>query len=136
MLFWSAGCVKRLYCKRPILCLSSSKILTPPPPSLASLPGECVPPAFGAGGGHTRRVERGVGGQYFGRRETYSTVALYSTYVSTLRLKFAKLDLLESWIKFFIYSRNCEVLCFFQRRALGRALLIELRYSHIPILAD
>jgi hypothetical protein len=26
--------------------------------------------AFGAGGGHTRWVERGVGGQYFGRRET------------------------------------------------------------------
>jgi hypothetical protein len=26
--------------------------------------------AFVAGGGHTRRVERGVGGQYFGRRKT------------------------------------------------------------------
>jgi hypothetical protein len=31
-----------------------------PPPSP---PGECVPPALG--GGHTRRAERGVGGQYF-----------------------------------------------------------------------
>jgi hypothetical protein len=30
----------------------------PPPPSP---PGECVPPAFVAGGGHTHRVERGVG---------------------------------------------------------------------------
>ncbi len=30
-----------------------------PPPSP---PGECVPPAFGAGGGHTRWVDRGVGG--------------------------------------------------------------------------
>jgi hypothetical protein len=30
----------------------------PPPPSP---PGECVPPAFGAGGGHTRLVERGWG---------------------------------------------------------------------------
>jgi hypothetical protein len=38
----------------------------PPPPP----PGECVPPAFGAGGGHTRWLERGVGGQYFGRRQT------------------------------------------------------------------
>ncbi len=28
------------------------------------------PPAFVGGGGHTRRAERGVGGQYFGRRET------------------------------------------------------------------
>ncbi len=30
---------------------------TPPPPS------ECVPPAFGEGGGHTRWVERGLGVQ-------------------------------------------------------------------------
>jgi hypothetical protein len=41
--------------------------IDPPPPSP---PGECVPPAFVAGGGHTRRVENGVGGQYFGRRKT------------------------------------------------------------------
>ncbi len=32
--------------------------IDPPSPSP---PGECVPPTFGAGGGHTRRVERGVG---------------------------------------------------------------------------
>jgi hypothetical protein len=37
------------------------------PPS-PSPPGECVPPAFVAGGGQTRRAERGMGGQYFGRR--------------------------------------------------------------------
>ncbi len=37
----------------------------PPPPSP---PGERVSPAFVAGGGHTRRVVRGVEGQYFGRR--------------------------------------------------------------------
>jgi hypothetical protein len=39
--------------------------IDPPPPSP---PGEC---AFGAGGGHTRWAERGVGGggQYFGRRQ-------------------------------------------------------------------
>jgi hypothetical protein len=41
--------------------------IDPPPPSP---PGECVPPAFVAGGGHTCRVERGVGGQYFGKRKT------------------------------------------------------------------
>jgi hypothetical protein len=34
--------------------------IDPPPPYC---PRECVPPAFGAGGGHTRWVERGVGGQ-------------------------------------------------------------------------
>ncbi len=32
--------VERLYCKRPILWLASSKIFTPP----TSPPGECVPP--------------------------------------------------------------------------------------------
>ncbi len=32
--------------------------IDPPTPSP---PGECAPPAFGAGGGHTRWVERGVG---------------------------------------------------------------------------
>jgi hypothetical protein len=41
--------------------------IDPPTPSL---PGECVRPAFGAGGGHTRWVERGEGGYYFGRRQT------------------------------------------------------------------
>ncbi len=40
--------------------------IDPPSPSP---PGECVPPAFVVGGGHTRRVEGGMGGQYFGRRE-------------------------------------------------------------------
>ncbi len=41
----------------PILCLASSKYWPPPP----SPPGECETPAFGAGGGHTRWVERGWG---------------------------------------------------------------------------
>jgi hypothetical protein len=40
--------------------------IDPPSPSLQ---GECVPPAFVVGGGQTRRAERGMGGQYFGRRE-------------------------------------------------------------------
>jgi hypothetical protein len=45
----------------------------------------------GAGGGHTRRVERGVGG---GRRQTQ--LCRYSTYVSTLWLY---LSLPVSWYK-------------------------------------
>jgi hypothetical protein len=40
--------------------------IDPPSPSP---PGECLPPAFVTGGGQTRRAERGMGGQYFGRRE-------------------------------------------------------------------
>ncbi len=54
------------YCKRAILCLSSSKILTPHPlfrPVSVSPP----PPPTKV---HSRRAERGVGGQYFGRTET------------------------------------------------------------------
>jgi hypothetical protein len=43
-----------------------------------SPPGECVPMMRG---GHTRQADRGVGGQYFGRR---LDTALYSTYGSTL----------------------------------------------------
>jgi len=41
--------------------------IDPPPPLTAR---ECVPPAFGAGGGHTRWVETGMRVQYFGRRQT------------------------------------------------------------------
>ncbi len=62
----SMSCVGILYCKRPIRCLATSKILT----HHLHRPDECVPPAFSAGGGHTRWVERGLGGQYFGRRQT------------------------------------------------------------------
>jgi hypothetical protein len=40
--------------------------IDPPSPSP---PGESVPPATKAGGVHTRRAVRGMGGQYFGRRE-------------------------------------------------------------------
>jgi hypothetical protein len=66
-------CVESLYCKRPILCLASSKILTPPPPT-PSLPGECVgtppPPRLWYGGRTHSLVGEEGGGQYFGRRQT------------------------------------------------------------------
>ncbi len=45
----------RSYCKRPIQCRASSKILTP------HRPASVYPPALGAGGGHTRWVEKGWG---------------------------------------------------------------------------
>ncbi len=48
-------------------------------PPTPSSPGECVPPVFGAWGGHTCWVERGVGGQYFGRRR-HSSVLYISKY--------------------------------------------------------
>ncbi len=44
--------LERLYCKGPIQCLASSKILTPTPLTPRRV---CTPPPsfFGAGGGHT-----------------------------------------------------------------------------------
>jgi hypothetical protein len=39
------------------------------PPTPLSARRVCTP-LLGGGGGQTRRAERGVGGQYFGRRET------------------------------------------------------------------
>ncbi len=51
--------VEGLYCKMPIQCLASSKILIPHPPTARRV---CTPPsACGAGGGHTRWGERGWG---------------------------------------------------------------------------
>ena len=47
--------VERFYCKRAILCLSSSIILTPHP----RLRPASVYPRLCWGGGHTRRAERG-----------------------------------------------------------------------------
>jgi hypothetical protein len=52
------GRVERLYCKRPIQSLASSKILTPHRPASVYHP---PTPAFGARVGHTRWVERGWG---------------------------------------------------------------------------
>ena len=65
--------------RRPILWLASSKIIDPPhrPASVVTprLWCNCVP--FVVGGGHTRWVERGVGGQYFGRRQSLLYVFKY-----------------------------------------------------------
>ncbi len=59
--------VERLYCKRPIQCLASSKILTPPHhPTAWRL---CTPRLWCGGRTHSLGGE-GVGGQYFGRRQT------------------------------------------------------------------
>jgi hypothetical protein len=58
--------VERLYYKRPIQCLASFKILTPTP----SLPGECVPHCLWCGVRTHSLGGEGVGGQYFGRRQT------------------------------------------------------------------
>jgi hypothetical protein len=70
--------VERLYCKRPILCLASSKILTPTP----SPPSECVPPRLWCGGRtHSLSVE-GVGVNIL--EDARHCFVLYSTYVSTL----------------------------------------------------
>jgi hypothetical protein len=58
--------VERLYCKRPILWLASSKTLTPPP---RHRPASVYPPRL-VRGENTLAGGRGGGGQYFGRRQT------------------------------------------------------------------
>ncbi len=55
---WMVLTLEGLYSKGPIQCLASSELLTPHPLTAHRV----YPPAFGAGGGHTRWVER-VGGQ-------------------------------------------------------------------------
>jgi hypothetical protein len=75
--------------------------IDPPPPSP---PGECVSPAFGAGGGHTRWVERGGGGPIFWK--TPGT-ALYSTYVSTLCSQSIHLYTATKIPFIYAFSGNC-----------------------------
>ncbi len=68
--------VEGLYCKRPIQCLASSEILTPPHRPASDHP---PPPRFGAGGRtHSLGGEGGGGSKV---RKTPDT-ALYSTYIS------------------------------------------------------
>ncbi len=77
-------CVEGLYCKRPIQCLASSEILTPPPP-----PGECVHPQSFVRGEDTLAGWRGDGISMV--RKAPDT-ALYSKYIVEPR---AKLQILQ-----------------------------------------
>ncbi len=74
---WWGWTVERLYCKMPILCLESSKILTTPPHRLASV---CTPPPL-VRGEDTLAGWKGDGGSIFWKTPD---AALYSTYGSTL----------------------------------------------------
>ncbi len=70
------------YCKRPILCLASFKILTPSPP------GECVPPAFVAGGRtHSPGGEEGGGSVFWKTQDT----AVYSTYIESSLIRYGRI---------------------------------------------
>ncbi len=74
----TAKAVERLYCKRPIQCLASSKILTPPPPSP---PGECLSPPprlWCEGRTHSQGGEGVGGGSIFWKKPD---TALYSVHI-------------------------------------------------------
>ncbi len=83
--------VEGLNCKRPIQCLASSKILTPPPPHRPAsvLLGFTVyPPGLWCGGRTHSLGGEGGEGSIFCKTPLASSrfdqTALYSTYVSTL----------------------------------------------------
>jgi hypothetical protein len=66
--------------------------IDPPPPHR---PASVYPPAFGAGGGHTRWVERGVGVQYFERRQTQLCTLHMQVFCGTMYVnRFLKLFLM------------------------------------------
>ncbi len=77
------GSVEWLYCKRPILRLSSSKILTP---NLPHRPASVYPPPHPSSGAgeDTLAGWKGGGGSIFSIFWKTPDTALYSTYVSTL----------------------------------------------------
>ncbi len=54
----------------------------PPPPSP---PGECVPPAFGTGGGHTRWVERGQGANILENTRRSSVLCIFQYFVGVAK---------------------------------------------------
>jgi hypothetical protein len=72
--------VEGLYCKRPIQCVASSKILTPPPPHLPHCPASVYPPLL-MRGEDTLAVGRGGGGSIVWKTPD---TALYSIYVISL----------------------------------------------------
>jgi hypothetical protein len=78
-IFWRILPVEGLYCKRPIQCLASSEILTPPHPLTPHRPASVctVPPRLLVRGEDTLAGWRGVGGSIV--RKTPDT-ALYSIY--------------------------------------------------------
>jgi hypothetical protein len=89
--------VERLYCKRPIQCLASSKILTPIP----SPPGECVPPPpprLWCEGGHTRWVETGWGVNILedARHSSVLYICQYFVLVSETSLSSAQRELKDT----------------------------------------
>ncbi len=79
---WRMGySVEGLYCKKPIQCLTSSKILTPHPLSARQV---CTPRFWFGGKTHSLSGE-GLGGQYFWRRQTLLCTLLYiSTFWATV----------------------------------------------------
>ncbi len=118
----STWTVERLFCKRPILCLASSKILTPPPPSL---PGEYVTPAILMRGGHPRWVEGG-GCQYL-EDARHSSVLYICKYFVTQTIEGTRtrsLCILSRTFKVMHRSNITEVYCTVHTSTVARNFLI------------
>jgi hypothetical protein len=93
--------VEGLYCKRPIQCLASSKILTPHRPVCVYPPPPPPPPLVR---GRTLSLGgEGGGGQYFRRRRIQ--LCRYSTYVSTLWVRHSLVNQSTSFVRM---ELNCS----------------------------
>ncbi len=124
------------YCKRAILCLSSSKILTPPPPSP---PGECVLTPTKAGGTHSPGGEGGGGSIFWKTRDI--GLPSYSNNLSTvLPLVHFAPNIMACFCGFFCFHKtpplSSHVLLFFL--ALLKSVLNSFRcciQNYLSILA-
>ncbi len=108
----------RLYCKRPIQCLASSKILTPHPLTARRV---CTLPPL-VRGKNTLAGWRVGGGSIFWKSPD---TALYSTYVSTLWSVYSNVKDRRSITKMLMYTR---ITASWGVRTIGQAL----SRSYIP----
>ncbi len=117
--------VERLYCKRPILCLASSKILTPPPHRAA-----CVPPPPLVRGEDTLSRGRGGWGVNILEDARHSSVLYKCKYFVNLPIAWYRLLYPRRW------RRRCRCaqtgICAAVKAAEAPAGTVQVRHAHGP----
>ncbi len=113
--------VEGLYGKRPIQCLMSSEILTPHPLTARRV---CTTPAFGAGGGHTRWVERGWGGVNI-LEDARHCYVLYISTLWSLKTKPTLVETRERRKRWFVLQYSLRMLISKDKSMLERLHVIQ-----------